>query len=255
MSNLHKTLDKLTGNLSAFLYLQNSIIWREDNNDREILALYCRDAMGTEDVGYLNLMLRAFDGADEQFLEPGYGITIKVNLFDKTATPETWGNGVSADQNEIGMIASAIDECINRCESVGGIGKYSEIWDMFQGEMRRIRQAGYPSILYHEPEGDSRGRIEWWAEDDREYDLWFAFNSSMDEDNEEETDLAHKRLVAHWENVENRTIAALRGQRNVNDLCNLIDAAAKQGEALCPDNAAGCFLRRIAELAMAEITR
>ncbi len=75
------------------------------------------------------------------------------------------------------------------------------------------------------------------------------------EDSEVAIDLAHKRLVAHWGEIESRTIAALRGQGNVNDLCNLIDAAAKHGEALVPDNAAGCFLRRIAELAKAEITR
>lgn len=254
-SNLYSALNNLAGSLTAFLYYKKSLAWREDNSDREILAMHCRDAMGTEDVGYLVLLLRDFDAANEQFLEPGYGVTIKVNLFDKTATPETWGNGATADPNDAGLIASAINECIDRCEHVYGITKVSDVWDMSHSELRRIRQAGYPSILYHEPEGDSRGRIEWWAEDDRGYDLGAAFDSSFYGGNEEEIDLAHKRLVAHWEDIESRTIAALRGQGNVNDLCNLIDAAAKQGEALCPDNAAGWFLRRIAELALSAITR
>ena len=254
-SRLYATLDKLTGNLAAFHLMKKSMSWMEDDSDREILALCCRDAMGTEGCGYLNLMLRAFDGADHQYLKHRYGVTIKVDLCNGIATPERWGNGATADPDEAGMIASAIDECVDRCESVGGITKISDIWDTSSDEMRRILQAGYPSILYHGPEGDSPGRIEWWAEDDRGYDLWAAFNSAMDVGSEAETDLAQKRLIDHWDDVEGRTIAALRQQANVNDLCNLIDAAAKQGEALCPDNAAGWFLRRIAELAMAEITR
>lgn len=255
MSNLYSALDRLTGtgNLSKFLHDQQSLVWRHNNMNREILALYCHDGMCTEDVGYLSLMLRSFDGADKLSLEPGFGIRIKVDLLNKTATPETWGNGATADPNDAGLIASAINECIDRCEHVYGITKVSDVWDMSHSELRRIRQAGYPSILYHEPEGDSRGRIEWWAEDDRGYDLGAAFDSSFYGDNEEEIDLAHKRLVAHWEDIESRTIAALRGQGNVSDLCNLIDAAAKQGEALCPDNAAGWFLRRIAELALSAI--
>lgn len=157
MKNLYQSLDRLAGNLSAFLYNKKSLIWCEDNSDREILALYCRDAMRTEDVGYLVLMLRSFDGADQQFLEPGYSITIRVKLFDDTATPETWGNGVTADPiNETEMIANAIDECINH---------------------------------------------------------------------------------------------------RVSDLCKLIDAAAKRGEALCADKAVGWFLHRMAELALRAIPR
>ncbi len=133
----------------------------------------------------------------------------------------------------------------------------SKIVESMQSEliayMKRIRQAGYPTIEFHEPEGDSPGWIEWWT-DKHGDELESAFDSCLDNDCEEESDLAQKRLMAHWEEVESRTIDALRRQRNVNDLCNLMDAAAKQGEALCPDNAAGGFLRRIAELAMAEIT-
>lgn len=254
-SRLYATLDKLTGNLAAFLHLKKSMSWMEDDSDREILALCCRDAMGTEDVGYLNLMLRAFDGADHQYLEHRYGVTIKVDLCNGIATPERWGNGATADPDEAGMIASAIDECVDRCDSVGGITKISDIWDTSSDEMRRILQADYPSLRYHDPEGDGRGFIEWWTEDKRGDELQTAFDNSFYEDSEAETDLAQKRLLDHWDDVEGRTIAALRQQANVNDLCNLIDAAAKQGEALCPDNSAGWFLRRIAELAMAEITR
>ncbi len=118
MNNLYSALERLTGNVSAFLHDQQSLVWRHNNINREILALNCHDGMGTEDVGYLKLMLRSFDCADEQFLEPGYGVTISVNLFDETATHERWGNGATADPNEAEMIASAINECINRCNGV-----------------------------------------------------------------------------------------------------------------------------------------
>lgn len=157
MNNLYSAFDRLTGNVSAFFHDQQSLVWRDNMLNREILALYCHDGMCTEDVGYLSLMLRSFDGADKLSLEPGFGIRIKVDLLNKTATPETWGNGATADPiNETEIIANAIDECIN-CR--------------------------------------------------------------------------------------------------VTDLCKLIDAAAKRGESICADKAAGWFLHRIAELALRAITR
>lgn len=134
----------------------------------------------------------------------------------------------------------------------------NRVLDNFEcNEMRRIGQAGYPTVIFHEPEGESAGRIEWWPEDERENDLQTAYDKAVDDmtdENDAEIDLAHQKRMAYWEDVENRTIAALRTQGDLHDLLNLIDAAARRGTAYCPENAAGWFLHRIAELAMSAIT-
>lgn len=148
-----------------------------------------------------------------------------------------------------------INESREPINDVASIVISEKMQGLIRDEQRRILGAGYPSVIYHEAEGDSPGRIEWWATDQREEHLQDAFDRSLNADNEEKTDQALAQLMAHWDDVANRTFEALRSQGNRADLDSLMDAAAAQGECICPDNSAGWFLRRIAELAMAEITR
>ena len=70
---------------------------------------------------------------------------------------------------------------------------------------------------------------------------------------DEEADRAFKRMMAHQDSIAERTIDAVRREKNLNDLCSLIDAAANQDGARIAQSAAGQFLRRIAELAMSAI--
>ena len=71
--------------------------------------------------------------------------------------------------------------------------------------------------------------------------------------NPDTADRAFKRMMAHQDSIAERTIDAVRREKNLNDLCSLIDAAANQDGARIAQSAAGQFLRRIAELAMSAI--
>lgn len=135
-------------------------------------------------------------------------------------------------------------------------------------ELSRILRAGYPTIEFHEPEGDSAGRITWWRDDERENDLTAAYNKALDnlgsdwwQDGNRDTDSpaavemhkAGKRYWAYQDEIVTRTLDAIRTQGNLEDLCRLIDSAAEQGQASCCETTAGYFLRRIAELALSAL--
>ena len=122
-------------------------------------------------------------------------------------------------------------------------------------ELRRILQAGYPLVRYeHSEDEDGEARLVWWAEDSTESALHDAYVETLTHAGEAEMEEAFQRLMDYQADLAERTIAAIRRQGNVHDLCRLIDAASTNGEASCPDAAAGLFLRRVAELALRGIT-
>ena len=148
-----------------------------------------------------------------------------------------------------------INESHEPINDVAGCVISDQMKGMIRDEQRRILEVGYPSVIYHEVGGDAPGWVEWWAPDQREEHLQDAFDRSLNANNEDEADAALAQLMAHWDDVANRTFECLRSQGNRADLDSLMDAAAAQGECICPDNSAGWFLRCIAELAMADLTR
>lgn len=140
---------------------------------------------------------------------------------------------------------------------------------MQRNEMSRILRAGYPTLEFHEPEGDSEGRITWWRDDERESELTADFDKAIDKMGNDwwrdgnldcdspaaaEMNAAGKRYWAYQNEIVDRTLDAIRTEGNLSDLCQLIDSAAEQGQAAYCETAAGHFLRRIAELALSALT-
>ena len=141
--------------------------------------------------------------------------------------------------------------------------------EMKKENLRRIMRAGYPTLEFHEPEGDSEGRITWWRDDERESELTDDFNKALDNLGNDwwrdcnrtpdspaavAMNAAGKRYWAYQDEIVNRTLDTIRTEGNLSDLCQLIDSAAEQGQAAYCETAAGHFLRRIAELALSALT-
>lgn len=128
------------------------------------------------------------------------------------------------------------------------------IEDFGKDEVQRILAAGYPLARYRPTEGeDGEWLLDWWAEDLTEIHLSNEYIYALCNLSDEEADRAFKRMMAHQDSIAERTIDAVRREKNLNDLCSLIDAAANQDGARIAQSAAGQFLRRIAELAMSAI--
>lgn len=123
----------------------------------------------------------------------------------------------------------------------------------------RIFSCGYPTVV---PQGEPMEYLEWWQDDtgDELAERLEHATEWLDEDDpatDRAFDRAWSELSQHAEQVVSQTIEALKRGGTVDDLCELIDAAARAGKAATaafsdPD-AASLFLAKIAELALAQI--
>ncbi|MFE8034643.1 hypothetical protein [Thiohalocapsa marina] len=105
--DLYDLLNKLTGGLPDFLESGGGKVWETDAGV-EHMGLYCADEMGTEDVGYLVLMLRDLDRRNADYLSQVDGINVTVDLFHDTAKFTTWCNGAKVTDADADMVGSLL---------------------------------------------------------------------------------------------------------------------------------------------------